>query len=364
MFWLIVLLVALCLLIFGIIYMTWAVGKFSLVKKWSKDIRYKRNLISFFIVSIVFAVFVFLLSLVNAVIILLHLVIFRLIYGLILGVVKKIRKKDFHIYWQGWLAIVTCIIYLGVGYYLCNNVWMTKYNLNTDKDVGKLRIALFADSHLGTTFDAAGLAKYVDEMVEQSPDILVIAGDMIDDGTSREDMIECCRILGEVDIKYGVWFIFGNHDRGYYRGKDEYTEEDIVTEMKKNGIHVMSDDVELIDDRFYLLGREDRSVRSRKSMDELTQNLDKSKYMLVLDHQPGDYDAQADSGVDLVLSGHTHGGQMIPITYVGELFNINDATYGYEKRKDTEFIVTSGISDWEILFKTGTKSEYVIIDVE
>ena len=99
-------------------------------------------------------------------------------------------------------------------------------------------------------------------------------------------------------------------------------------------------------------------------MDELTQNLDKSKYMLVLDHQPGDYDAQADSGVDLVLSGHTHGGQMIPITYVGELFNINDATYGYEKRKDTEFIVTSGISDWEILFKTGTKSEYVIIDVE
>ena len=85
--------------------------------------------------------------------------------------------------------------------------------------------------------------------------------------------------------------------------------------------------------------------------------------MIVLDHQPTDFEKQAESGVDLVLCGHTHGGQLFPITYAGEWFNINDRTYGHEKRNNTDFIVTSGISDWELAFKTGTKSEYVIIDV-
>ena len=98
-------------------------------------------------------------------------------------------------------------------------------------------------------------------------------------------------------------------------------------------------------------------------MAALTEGLDKEKFIIVLDHQPSDYDAQAAAGVDLVLSGHTHGGQLIPITYVGEWIGVNCRTYGREKRENTEFIVSSGISDWAILFKTGCKSEYVVIDV-
>ena len=82
-----------------------------------------------------------------------------------------------------------------------------------------------------------------------------------------------------------------------------------------------------------------------------------------MDHQPNDYANEAATDVDLVLSGHTHGGQMIPITYVGVLFGINDRTYGYENREGTDFIVTSGISDWEIVFKSGTKSEYLMITI-
>ena len=57
------------------------------------------------------------------------------------------------------------------------------------------------------------------------------------------------------------------------------------------------------------------------------------------------------------------GGQLIPITKVGEWIGANDATYGYERRGDTDFIVTSGISAWSILFKTGCKSEYVRIRI-
>lgn len=99
-------------------------------------------------------------------------------------------------------------------------------------------------------------------------------------------------------------------------------------------------------------------------MKELVAGLDDDKYMIVLDHQPHDYDAQEQAGVDLVLSGHTHGGQLFPINYVGEWTKENEKTYGLEKRGNTNFIVTSGISCWAIDFKTGCKSEYVMIDVE
>ncbi len=99
-------------------------------------------------------------------------------------------------------------------------------------------------------------------------------------------------------------------------------------------------------------------------MKSLTADIGSDVYTIVMDHQPSDYDAQADSGVDLVLSGHTHGGQLIPITYAGEWMGVNCATYGLERRKDTDFIVTSGIGDWAIGFKTGCKAEYVVIDIK
>ena len=68
--------------------------------------------------------------------------------------------------------------------------------------------------------------------------------------------------------------------------------------------------------------------------------------------------------MDLVLSGHTHGGQLFPFNNLGKWLGFNDAIYGYERLDNTDFIVTSGISDWELLFKTGCRSEFVVIDIK
>ena len=87
-------------------------------------------------------------------------------------------------------------------------------------------------------------------------------------------------------------------------------------------------------------------------------------FTIVMDHQPADFDAEAAAGVDLVLCGHTHGGQMIPINHVGEWLGINDLVYGLETRGNTQFIVSSGISDWALQFKTGCHSEYLIVDLQ
>ena len=94
------------------------------------------------------------------------------------------------------------------------------------------------------------------------------------------------------------------------------------------------------------------------------KSVDPSRYVIVLDHQPNDYDAEAASEMDLVLSGHTHGGHIFPAGLIGKLSGANDRNYGTETRGSTAFVVTSGISGWGIPYKTFTISEFVIIDIE
>ena len=127
-------------------------------------------------------------------------------------------------------------------------------------------------------------------------------------------------------------------------------------------MQILEDECVLLDGGFYLIGRRDRSMRARKSMEALTQGLDRSRFAILLDHQPNDC-AQEQGRVDLVLSGHTHGGHIFPAGLVGALTGANDIIYGKEERGSTTFIVTSGISGWAIPFKTGTRSEFAVIDV-
>ena len=258
------------------------------------------------------------------------------------------------------------------GWYQAHGVWEQDYVIHTDKQIGTIRAVLIADSHTGTTFDGDGFAEHMKAVQAQNPDVVLVAGDFVDDDTSLSDMQKCCAALGALDTKYGVYYVFGNHDKGYYPSdRRGYDGDDLVAELTKNGVHVLQDENVLIDDRFYIIGRQDLSEEtdrggSRADMSELTENLDDTKYQIVLDHQPADYDAEAASGVDLVLSGHTHGGQLFLIRLFEELTGVggNDQIYGIEKENNTDFLVTSGISDWAIKFKTGCRSEFVMIDIE
>ncbi len=348
----------------GTIYLAASVGRFGGVRKLSRDKTWLRRLISVGIILVCHFILFFVIGEVSTIIVLLHVVAFFLIMGGVTRIIKKIRKKEFKYYWQGWSAIAVSVVYLSVAFFLCANVWQIDYNLTTDKHIGNLKIALFADSHVGVTFDGKGFEKHMETIMEQNPDIVLIAGDYVDDDTSREDMIDSCAALGRMHPKYGVWYAYGNHDKGYYRTPEsDFTADDLEKELLKNGVHVMKDDVEIVDN-LCIVGRKDKSIdRDRKELSELLEGVDDDKYIIVMDHEPNDYDKEAQTKADLVLSGHTHGGQLFPVTYFGVWFGVNDAIYGYERLHDTDFIVTSGISDWAIKFKTGTKSEYVMVNV-
>lgn len=308
----------------------------------------------------------------NAIIVLLHFTFFWGLAEILRVLAMKFDLATISRSAAALVGVLVTVVYLGVGWYQAHHVAQTEYTVTTDKKVGNLRVAFFGDSHLGSTFDADGLAEHLKTIEKAKPDLLVIAGDFVDERTTKAEMIKAAQALGDVNTPYGVYYVFGNHDKALYQPDiRDFSGDDLVAELEKNGVIVLQDESILLDDRFYLVGRQDASQEfdfggSRASIADLMAPLDHSKYTIVLDHQPRDYAAEAKAGADLVLSGHTHGGQMIPLMQIIQWFGIgqNDRLYGIEKRDNTNFIVTSGISDWAIQFKTGTKSEYVIVDVK
>lgn len=367
--WLIILMVTIAATGIGLIYLTSRVYKFAFIEKAAGNNKVRRITLSALIVAAAFTAAALILNLMNAVVCLLHFAVIWLLCDLLSAVITHFRQQAFKHYYAGGAAVIFSLTALYAGWYLNHQVWATHYTIESEKAVDNLRIIQFADSHIGTTFDGNGFAAHIAQMQRQNPDIVIIAGDFVDDGTSREEMIAAARALGNLKTTYGVYFAFGNHDKGYYnpaiRG---FTGSDLIAELKKNNVKVLEDQTELINNMFYIIGRKDQSESmrggSRAEMKELIKNLDPSKFTIVIDHQPNDYQNQAAAEVDLVLSGHTHGGQLFPLNKVGEWIGANDKTYGFETRNLTNFIVTSGLSDWAIKFKTGTKSEFVIIDIK
>ena len=351
------------LLIVGVIYIVRHFHRFGFIQKIAEKHKLISWIVSFIPIAIVSCFFV--INIYSPIIVLIHLFFIWLICDIISWVIKKTTKKDFKRYYSGAVAIAFTIIYLSHGWFCAHHVYQTNYTFETTKDIGSpIRIVEIADSHLGITLDGDEFADEMKKVQETSPDAVVIAGDFVDDDTYKADMVKACKALGALQTKYGVYFIFGNHDKGYYTNYRDFTSEELRAELRKNNIAVLEDDGVLVDNRFYILGRQDRTVPDRADMQTLTEELDKSKYMILLDHQPNDYDNEAASNVDLVLSGHTHGGHLFPLGIIGDIFNINDRTYGTEVRNGTTFVVSSGISGWAIPFKTGTISEFVVIDIK
>lgn len=248
---------------------------------------------------------------------------------LVIGKVSgKRRSYDSRIY----IAVSVTAVYLLIGWIMAHHVFITRYSVTTDKDLGgSLRIVAIADSHLGITLSGDDFAHQMERVQAENPDLVVIVGDFVDDDSSLEDMVRACKALGELRTTYGVFYVHGNHDRGYFNSRP-YSIGRLLYELETNGVTVLEDQSVLIGDRFYLTGRRDRSTRGRSDMADLVGNLDKGRYTVVLDHQPNDYDSQMACNVDLVISGHTHGGHIFPAGIIGLLSGANDKEYGLEKR--------------------------------
>lgn len=361
--WFVILFGALAVAILSASFLITRLMRFGFVKRLSEKVNISTVFVSVILLVIVAVIIVLSCGAMNAIIIAINLALIWIICDLIAKLIGCAGVKfDGNHYVAGCVAILATLIYLIIGYYFAHHVVRTDYEIKADSNVAPMSIVQIADAHVGTTMNGDKFAQYMSDINNIHPDLMLICGDLIDDSTTRANMIKTCEALGKISTTYGTYYCFGNHDKGYKKGRG-YDGDELTEELIKNGVTVLSDESVLIGSDYVLIGRADKSEKSRKPISELVKGFE-DKYTIIMDHQPSDYDNEAASNCNLVLSGHTHGGQLIPIIKAGEWIGANDRTYGYERRGNTDFIVTSGIGDWEIMFKTGCKSEYNVINIK
>lgn len=237
-----------------------------------------------------------------------------------------------------------------------------------------LRIALIADTHLGYSVGEKHMEQMVKKINEQKPDIVIIAGDIFDNEYKAiKNPEKVAKVLSGLKSTYGTYACWGNHDitevllAGFTMKTDGYSDdENFRSFLKKAKINLLEDQSVLIDDSFYLVGRKDwvmskKMGEQRKDITQLTEALDKSKPIFVIDHEPVELEKIAKAGADLDLSGHTHNGQTFPGNLLMKF--IWDNPYGIEKVGDMTSCVTSGAGIWGPAMRLGTNSEIMILDV-
>ena len=238
-----------------------------------------------------------------------------------------------------------------------------------------LKIALIADLHLGYNSTKSHVRKIVDTINSQNVDLVCIAGDLFDnDYNAIKDPDEVADILSDIKSRYGTYACWGNHDvsekilAGFtFPQKETIVRDGRFTEFLHHaGITMLEDETVCINNAFYLVGRRDKDMAKkeqlpRKTFAEITEPLDPSLPIIVMDHQPGELSEASDAGVDLDLSGHTHDGQMFPANLV--IHFLWENACGILKKGAMTSIVTSGAGVWGPAMRVGTNNEVVIANV-
>lgn len=272
------------------------------------------------------------------------------------------------------IALVFALLAVTYGAFNARYISTTHYDITVNKDAGNtpsLRVALVSDLHLGATVDRKWLSKIVDAVNKTKPDIICIAGDVIDSGMDIiQDLDGVTAELRRLNAPLGVYACLGNHDVDRLALRGGASTERIQEFLVKANVTLLSDEVKLVSGSFYLVGRRDaRPIglrQERKPAAELTAGLDSARPIIFLDHQPVDFSREEEAGADLIFSGHTHNGQFFPgnIATAYIYHKAGAVSYGYWRGHGTQAVVSSGAGIWGPPVRIGTKSEVAVVDIK
>lgn len=304
------------------------------------------------------------------------------ILHIILKRIKKINQEKLRSFKVFVISGILCAVGIAVlsiwGIVNAGNIYTTRYKTVISKDAGEIRqmkVVLAADLHMGYNIGCKQIRKMVEKINAENPDLVVFAGDIFDNEyEALENPEELISILKEIKSKYGIYACYGNHDikekilAGFTFGGSKKKESDVRMDefLERAGITLLRDESVMIADSIYLYGRPDRQrpgrgIQTRKTPEEITSDMDLSKPVFVIDHQPKELKELADAGVDLDLCGHTHDGQMFPGNLTVRMMWENAC--GYKKKGNMHNIVTAGVGIFGPNMRVGTISEICSIDV-
>jgi predicted MPP superfamily phosphohydrolase len=266
----------------------------------------------------------------------------------------KVFNKSFSYGFFVALSLTVCMLIYGYINYQHPSKQVFNIFINKpliDKD--KLKIVAISDLHLGLGTDIKLLSRNIDRINAESPDLILIGGDLIDNSVEPVAAMKMETELNRLNAPMGIYMSPGNHE--YISGIKACTNY-----ISKTKIQFLIDSLVGLPCGLQIVGRDDLSNRKRLSVGDWTSLTDKGKPIIVIDHQPVNLDEAQRIGADLQFSGHTHYGQIIPLNWLTNY--LFDIAYGYEKRNDTNYYVSSGLALWGPPFRIGTNSEFVVFN--
>lgn len=225
--------------------------------------------------------------------------------------------------------------------------------------IKNFRIAAVSDIHLGSIIRKRSIVKLSRMLSDVKPDVIFLLGDIVDGEIGPVMRNDLLKYFNCPKCRDGLLAITGNHE---FIGGASVT----IPYIEKNGIRILKDEAVVIDGCIQVIGRLDRDGlryrnEVRKPLSKLMEQVDSSKPVIVLDHQPFNLDEAEKAGVDLQLSGHTHNGQMWPLNYITK--KIYEVSSGYKKKGDTHIIVSSGFGIWGPRVRLGSRPEIIVVDI-
>ncbi|MFD3498505.1 metallophosphoesterase [Streptomyces sp. NPDC058676] len=216
------------------------------------------------------------------------------------------------------------------------------------------RIAVVSDIHLGPVLGRGFAQKVVDTINGTQPDLIAVVGDLVDG--SVKDLGPAAAPLSQLRARHGSFFVTGNHE--YFSGAEQWIEE-----VRRLGLRPLENArTELA--HFDLAGVNDVTGESEGQGPDFAKALgdrDKARACVLLAHQPVQIHDAVEHGVDLQLSGHTHGGQLWPGNFIASAANPTLA--GLERYGDTQLYVSRGAGAWGPPTRVGAESDITVIEL-
>ena len=244
------------------------------------------------------------------------------------------------------VGLVTLVMALGGLQY--HHKQRETLQLTTHKPLEQpLTIVLASDLHIGYHNRKTELARWVDMINAEKPDLVLIGGDIID--RSLRPVVEGRYAEEFRRIQAPVYTVLGNHE--YFSNVDQserFFREAGITLLKDSVAHFKGVDI---------IGRNDRMARRRASVKDLAAGL--HGFTILLDHQPYHLEDAERAAIDFQFSGHTHRAQVWPISWITDA--VYEKSWGHHQRGHTHYYISSGLGIWGPKIRVGTQSEYLVL---
>lgn len=315
----------------------------------------------------------------------LYLILYVALIDLLRWIYSKVFKDKYNDFYARTICALLIIVLTGVtsiyGIINAKIVRTTEYEITINKDGGNFKemtIAMFGDPQFGYNIGEYHLKQAVDIINKNDVDIVCVVGDIFDNQYSAiKNPDKLIDLFNQIKSKYGMYAVLGNHDVEEpilcgFTFNDETLENKLASKemldfIRKSGMVLLYDENVIINDSVNLYGRADQERPNlgnitRKESGELFKEVDVSKPIMVLDHEPREYDELEKAGVDLMMAGHTHDGQLWPTKIATDI--IWENSYGLWVKNAFHAITTSGLGLFGPNMRVGTIAEVCIIHVK